>query len=115
MVKASINSDNEKAGGRTSNFQGCDSGNPTKSMPTGYLGVRATIIRETTGGFCSSGSGPYYYTQATGYTVTATIDKVTASYCPSTAAYYGYSPGRRYVASESDYRTVWQRSAAINF
>jgi hypothetical protein len=39
MIQASVNTSTERGGGRVSNFQGCNSSNPTKTIEAGRLRV----------------------------------------------------------------------------
>lgn len=94
MVKASVNNENEKAGGRTQNFAGCSSSNPTKTLGTNRLKVEPYIIDQF-GETCS-----YYNPFLNGgnetYVLgTAAIQKASCQSNLSNISYSGYAIGGR--------------------
>lgn len=111
MVKASANPDNKKAGGKTANFQGCDSDNPFVSMPTGYLGVDIRLIRGTW--LC--GYRPPIYTDHTSSSIVTSVPVQAAYGCPTTGTFHGWAVGERWIASESAYRQGQAISPNANF
>lgn len=115
MTRASINSDNERAGGQIHNFEGCNSGNGSRTVPTGYLAVREYAVRTSTGLVCSD-VPPYRYNSTTTSDLVSSTPVVYHSTCPSGAAYHGVSNARRWRESFSDYSdTAYAGSPSVNF
>lgn len=115
LSRASINSDNERAGGQVHNFNGCNSGNGSRTVPTGYLGIRQVPLRYSTGRVCGT-MPPWTYNASTGSDLKGSTAVHYWSDCPEGAAYQGLAHARRWKQNYSEYETRTANwSPAINF
>jgi|GEM_PF-5236404 len=118
LLRASINSENLKAGAQIHNYVGCNAANASRTVPPGYLGAKASYFRTSTMQVCGFAK-PWAYNSTTTdeLIVTSNVLYVSSS-CPAHAAYQGIGAGKRWSEGAEAYRPdpyVTITTAAVNF
>jgi len=115
LSRASINSDNERAGGQVHHFEGCTSSAVSRAVPTGYPGVRQVPIRASDNAVCGV-MPPWIYHSATTSDLKSSTLVHYWSECPEGAAYQGLTHARRWSEGNAYYVTRTSNfSPAVNF